>query len=74
MGVLMKFFFFGHIFFLEGGQTKIFYGQTWANDGQTNAVSFFRKFEFGGAIFTELQLEQEVHRIPKRKGINTVGK
>ena len=48
-------FFFGHIFFLEGGQTKIFYGQIWANDGQTNAVSFFQKFEFGGAIFTELK-------------------
>ena len=53
MGVLMKIFFLA-IFFLEGGPTKIFYEQTWANDGQTNAVSFFQKFEFGGAIFTEL--------------------
>ena len=48
--------FFCHNFFLKGGQTKIFVGQTWANGGQTNAVEFFQKFEFGGAIFTDLDL------------------
>ena len=42
-------------FFLKGGQTKIFVGQTWTNVGQTNAIEFFLNFKFGGANFTELR-------------------
>ena len=47
-------FFCWPYFFFERWANEIFYGQTRANDGQTNAVSFFQKFEFGGAIFTDL--------------------
>ena len=39
---------------LDGGQMKIVGGQTWTNNGQTNAVEFCQKFEFGSAIFTDL--------------------
>ena len=50
--------FFLAIFFFGGWANENF---LWANDGQTNAVSFFQKFEFGGAIFTELRIRDSAH-------------